>query len=1236
VRDGDQSLPARSCVIRSMRGALCASAVVVAALLASLRPGTSYAFAEDVCPASGGGWAQCSLQACTPGSEALPCETIAMLTTAVAQFARRGTGGARSTVHFDATYYLAQAVGFSPRDAYFVAAYDQATDTGSYVHRGEDGVLAGEATLDTQTIGGMDRNNFSGGGVFFHFMAPREGVTTADGLAPHLDAVDEEPLLHHVRRWAYGQGPLCVGGLTQIGASGDVASGASCYVSSTRPESEALGRIPFVTELGFLGYADWISPLGEQGVVTDPASGEIAPASAAGAYVGPEIEPLLRLGVYVHALQDRISHHRCNLASQLEGPRAADAGSILTNPLIGPGYEFLQSLDPAELLAIFTEPQLFEDPDFFFEFDTAECDQLAHANRHTWETGVEQDSLSPENQTTRAALLATVDELERYAQFHLFAPAVAASSAQKQEWADAMVAALEIVEPGARVAAFSALAQDRVWLPLPLHAGLSYADWDASAGIYAFKEGAAAPETGEPGEGSSSGALGLAYGLLGLLAAAARGLRRALPLALLAAGGTAQALDFELGPITVNGGFTASTGASWRLESPATQFIGKTNVEGQQLLCAADDCLSFSGDPAPNQRLVDAAGGYLILNGDDGNLNYDKGDITYATTRFIPRLTLTWGDWLLKASVLAYYDPVNQDFDEQHPNTRFQPASTPRPDGYVEDFALGYKTRELFLSGTVQLGEHQLAINVGNQIIRWGEANTLLFSTLNQINPIDATIARMPGFQLSEIPIPSSAVVVSGDLMDNVSAELIWLYGWRPVVVDPPGSFMSTNDIAGGGDHAVLTLGQFSEDPNGEFSLAFPASIASSTSVTVPVLDSAYGYPDSGDEFGLKLGYFADWLLDGTEFGLYYLHYHSRLPYFSSYASDASCARDSPDIVQATLTCQGFTGIFDPLVPGEGLEPIPIETSKFFLEYPKDLDMLGASFNTTLGSWAVTGELAYHPRLPLQVQIVDVAFATLQPTLPRQDLHLGLGTLTDIAAQLPAGSELAPLVAGLIEQVTAGAVPDLTIPGYRSAFPDFLSVYRGVDIQPNQYIAGYEKLDVAQFTINGLQVFRRNPIGAEQIIVLIEAGITHVFGMPGTDRLQFEGGGDETHASPGADGTGNNGETDARRFNPTQMTSGFATETSAGYRVLVQPSYSNVFGLFNLRPTLLWQHDVYGISPFPMQNFIEGRKNLVALIDFEFSQNIKAQLMYQAYFGADQLNLLVDRDSAGLAVIFDF
>jgi hypothetical protein len=94
------------------------------------------------------------------------------------------------------------------------------------------------------------------------------------------------------------------------------------------------------------------------------------------------------------------------------------------------------------------------------------------------------------------------------------------------------------------------------------------------------------------------------------------------------------------------------------------------------------------------------------------------------------------------------------------------------------------------------------------------------------------------------------------------------------------------------------------------------------------------------------LRYFSPELND-TEFGFYFLNYHSRLPFISGFSLS---------------------------------NPAP-SSGRYFVEYPEDIRMYGLSFNTTLGDTgiALQGEVSYRDNLPLQIDDVEVLFSALSP-----------------------------------------------------------------------------------------------------------------------------------------------------------------------------------------------------------------------------------------------------------------
>jgi hypothetical protein len=702
------------------------------------------------------------------------------------------------------------------------------------------------------------------------------------------------------------------------------------------------------------------------------------------------------------------------------------------------------------------------------------------------------------------------------------------------------------------------------------------------------------------------------------------------------------AADYRVGDVNLRLLSTFTLGAAIRTQERDNSLLGKLNVPGQQDLCNADDCLSLSGDPAPNQRLIDAEGGFFFVNTDDGNMNYDRGDLVAALAKLNADVTATWRGFVLRAELLAYFDAANANFSETKFNTRWQDASQPRSGEIERDLAVRFDYRSLFVGTAFDFLDREINLSVGYQRIRWGEANLHLFGTVDAINPQDAILGRQPGLAINELNRPTASVLINTDIGFDTTLEMFYQLKWDPARPEPAGSFFSTSDIAGKGEYAIIGLGQFSEDPEGIAEPAPPISVFSSSHRTINVPGQrAFAPPDDG-QYGVKLSRFFMDLNQGTEIGLYYANLHSRLPYLSAFAADRSCVRDTPgnaNLVSAIISCEGLNGT---LLPVQGREPLPVDTLRLFLDYPRNVEMYGISFNTPAGRWSLYGEYNYRPREAVQILLSDVVFAGLQPAFPQNDFPVApLGLSPNLIAGALAGlplpvQDIADIASGVVEFLLID--PNVTIPGARTFVPDYLSGYRGVEIQEGDYVRGYERLGVGQAVIGGTRLFSTNPIGAEDILMLLEAGFNHVRNLPDPmTELPLQGAGDITHPSPGADGTGAapGQEGITQRINPTQQTDGFVTRFSWGVRGLIQAQYANVFrpGI-TLRPTLIFFADINGIAPSPAQNYVEGNRWLLPGLEFQFGQNFGGILQYQYFAGSR--NLLRDRDNLSLTLNYSF
>ncbi|AXQ30340.1 DUF1302 family protein [Solimonas sp. K1W22B-7] len=703
--------------------------------------------------------------------------------------------------------------------------------------------------------------------------------------------------------------------------------------------------------------------------------------------------------------------------------------------------------------------------------------------------------------------------------------------------------------------------------------------------------------------------------------------------------GPALALDYEWRNINVSLDGRASLGAMWRMEDRDHALIGKLNLPGQQGLCAPDDCIDLGGDSEPNQRLVDAEGAFLGHAIDDGNLNYGQYEITSAVARLKTDLSLSWENWFLRVSGVGFFDAVNYNADDYHPDTTHQPRYTPRPRGVNRDTGSDIDLLQAYVAADFEVGEHTLNVSAGQQILRWGESNLIALNSLAEINPPDENVFWMPGAQFPDAFQPVPLVVISGDLTPEIDAEVFYQFKWRHARAAAAGSFMSSFEAANGRDYFLLNQGQTPEDPNGEHHIAGLATLLTDSSASAQMIGGGYGDPEDGGQYGLRLNWRVDEFLGGTQFSFYAANYHSRIPYLGMVAGDESCIRDSTNIVDAIIDCPvlasgsldlggllyHYAGInVTDLVPAinidltAGKDALPFDTPKGFLDYPEDIQLYGISFNTNIGSWSLSGEYAYRPNLPLQVSLVDVIMTGAQPLFPRRDIVV-------VAPQLA------------------------TIPSARTFIPDFLSVYRGYDnsdpdnsIQAGQVIHGYERLKVGQFNLSAIKALSPSdlpfPLGTDQILVLIEGGLTHVIDMPDRDELQFEGFilHKNTHASPGADGTGSGG-VPGLRFTPTQQTEGFADDFAWGYRVSVMMEYNDIFLGVNFKPWLIWGHDVQGISPMPKsgyQGFAEGRRFFQVGSEFSFLRDWSGGLFYRGSTGDN--DTLRDRDSLTAFLAYTF
>ena len=751
---------------------------------------------------------------------------------------------------------------------------------------------------------------------------------------------------------------------------------------------------------------------------------------------------------------------------------------------------------------------------------------------------------------------------------------------------------------------------------------------------------------------------------------------RAAAVAAIAAGtvpaGTVAAATFDIGEFTtVNIDNLFTIGAAFRTQKPDERLISKSTVYQMRRRRALNDgdpsndqpfidrpalCVGRQGDTTspnepgpdtsgnnvffgdtcttsaanpddpnhPNQRFVNAVGSFSP-NADNQNQIFDKGDLVSAVAKLTTDYSFDIGSVSFFARTLWYFDEVYNDFELLHGDTTLQPRRTPFDGAAQKLHGNDFQLLDAYASFYVAfIGDRELSVKVGRQVLNWGESALLLLNSLNTVNPVSQPRLVTPGFDLKELLKPVGMVFLQTDLTMNASIEMFYQYEWEPLEANAPGHFNAPADILGpGGEYAMLSFGKAPEDPLGLYQpnqnpddpIGLLDSEASRT-VYRNFEEERKRRPDDGGQYGVALKFFLESFNNGTELAFYHANYHARVPSISGLAAQATCipAPGADPLTNLLNLAAACGGSFDPVTQRltTADEPVPVDSAQLIIEYPEDIKLYGLSFNTTLGDWALSGEYAFRENLPIQVHSTDLLFNLLQPAFPEADYDIGAAV----------------------------------IPGRRSAVPDFLGQYRGQapgDVAPGSYVRGWEPMKIGQAGLTLLKTIGGdNPLGAAQIVLLLEMGYTHVLDFPDLcTELQFNGASTNTHISHGADGTagceppdavGADADDDAAqrlRQNPTaENRAKFGTAESYGYRFINLNRFDNVLFGANLETLFIARHDIEGVGPGLGQNFVEGRKQFDFGIRWDYLSRFIGEVRYTWFTGADGMNGSADKDQA--------
>ncbi|MCU1786502.1 DUF1302 domain-containing protein [Pseudomonas sp. 13B_2.1_Bac1] len=613
--------------------------------------------------------------------------------------------------------------------------------------------------------------------------------------------------------------------------------------------------------------------------------------------------------------------------------------------------------------------------------------------------------------------------------------------------------------------------------------------------------------------------------------------RAKLPLAVSLAStlaGPAFGVSFNIGEIEGSFDSSLSVGASWSTAKPNQDLIGANN-----------------------------GGNGLSQTSDDGHLNFKRGETFSKIFKGIHDLELKYGDTGVFVRGKYWYDfelkDESREFKDISDNNRKEGAKSS-----------GGQILDAFIYHNYAIADQPGSVRFGKQVVSWGES-TFIGGGINSINPIDVSAFRRPGAEVKEGLIPVNMFYVSQTLTDNLSAEAFYQLEWDQTVTDNCGTFFSQPDIVSDGckDNLRVLNSRRTLPAALNPGLAAAGVDVNNEGVLVrrgPDRDAR----DSG-QFGVAFHYNFEPL--DTEFGAYFMNYHSRAPIFSAQGAPQSA----------------YTGPTPGLPPQ--LRPLVVAgNSNYFIEYPEDIRLYGLSFSTTLPTGtAWSGELSYRPNAPVQLNSTDILFAGVKP--------IGGPVLGN--ASLLNGS------------------PGQDLHGYRRKE---ISQFQTTFTHFFDQVMGASRLtlvgEVGVTHVGGLESKSD-----------VRYGRDPVFGpgsLPNNACAALN-----LSTAQGA-GLGN-----ANGLNTNCNNDGFTTATSWGYRGRAIWEYPDVFAGVNLKPNVAWSHDVKGYSPGPGANFEEGRKAVSLGLDAEYQNTYTASLNYTNFFGGD-FTTVNDRDFVALSLGVNF
>lgn len=707
-------------------------------------------------------------------------------------------------------------------------------------------------------------------------------------------------------------------------------------------------------------------------------------------------------------------------------------------------------------------------------------------------------------------------------------------------------------------------------------------------------------------------------------------------------------LNFADGEVAGRLDTAISYGATWRTEDPDSKFAAIS----------------------PDGTYVGLPSNRTQANKNDGNRNFDNDSrADSSVVKLNALLELTYDKYGMQVSGFAFHDQALYEMKGDTGSASdfingvddFDRFDNRKLGERAEDYAMqDVRLSSAYVWGDFEVGGKNVNVRLGEQVISWGEA-LFMQDGINQVNPADLSALRLPGAEIKDALLPLPMLYVQSALTENLSAEAFYQFGWGNSEPDPVGTLYSTTDaFFGRGAEAVIVDLDFVGSPFDPAYIADPTTyingIAALTGLPAAGVEAkllgeqlvnvynAYNRglalgdpmasrlsnnklddvePSTDGQFGLAFRYMAP-NLNNTEFGFYFMNYHSRKPHAGAVLGQADGVLEDAETCAAT---KAVLSSYDPALAAQpcsvinGVDPSStagaivgamntfhyLDSSSYFLAYEEDIQVYGFSFSTNVGETSFAGEIAYRPEMPF---------------LPEGGDNLIALNAINGKASLANGGTAADGAFG--QHITADSIIN--------------------DADGNGLLSAGDTIELVDYSeavnISLLAIQNFGP-------ALWSDGLTGVLELGGAWMGDLKPG--VKYAAESALGTAvqcsdvNDPSTCATVIDPDLglpvlaegTKDGYLDEFSWGYRLVFSAEYNDAFAGVTLNPQIRFAHDVSGNSVVG-GNFVEGRQSASVALNATYADNWGFTVGYNAFWGAENRNQLQDRDNITASVKYSF